>query len=108
MTTTLTGSSEKVLDLGQKTPQSLSISAVIVPVDQKLNHAIQFIQDHPKDKIIVYGLTCACVDYWFYVLRRLEILKSMTIRALHGRMQQNGREKAMKAFGLDTSGLKHA
>lgn len=96
--------SEKVSEFGQKTPLSLSIAAMVIPLDQKLNHLIHFIQEHHGDKMIVYGLTCACIDYWFYILKKVESLKS-TIRALHGRMQQNGREKAMQLFAADASGV---
>lgn len=102
--TTFAGTSKTITDFAQKTPSSLSIFGRILPVNQKLNHLVAFLRSHTADKIIVYGLTCACIDYWFYVLRTMEILKGITIRALHGRMQQNGREKAIQAFRLDVSG----
>ena len=104
VTTTMTETAERVSDFSQKTPQSLSISAIVVPLDRKWNQFVQFLLDHPHDKIIVYGLTCACVDYWFYVLRKMDALRDFKIRAVHGRMPQSGREKAIQAFTSDTSG----
>lgn len=88
-----------------KTPQSLSLSAVILPTNQKLSQLISFLLNHPEDKIIVYGLTCACVEYWFYTLKKLDSLKSLTIRSLHGKMGHKGREKAIEAFKNDQKGV---
>jgi len=47
----------------QVTPSGLHIGYTFVSSDKKLIHLTEFIKAHADEKIIVYFLTCACVDF---------------------------------------------
>ena len=47
----------------QVTPSGLHIGYTFAPSDKKLIHLTEFIKAHADEKIIVYFLTCACVDF---------------------------------------------
>jgi ATP-dependent RNA helicase DDX55/SPB4 len=46
---------------------------------------------NPTDKVIVFFLTCACVDYFASVLPKLNALKSVRFLAIHGKMSTKKR-----------------
>ena len=55
---------------------------------------------------MVYMLTCACVDYYADVLAQLkpEQLQGVRMTALHGKMKQAAREKALAQFADEPAG----
>ena len=53
----------------------------------------------------MYFLTCACVDYFADALARLPALRGASFTALHGRMKQSLRERAMAAFSAAPAGV---
>ena len=55
-------------------------------------------QEHKESKVIVYFLTCACVDFFVTALERLPVAKGLAVTSLHGRMKQAAREAALAAF----------
>jgi superfamily II DNA/RNA helicase len=72
---------------------------LICPHDEKLSRLASFISQHPSDKIIVFFLTCACVEYYGAVLRRLRPpCPGYEYVALHGKLAQRKRESAMEVF----------
>ncbi|CAN1812100.1 DEAD-box ATP-dependent RNA helicase 18 [Linum perenne] len=73
--------------------------------DKKLSELVDLLVKNKSKKIIVYYMTCACVDYWGVVLPQLSVLKSLSLIALHGKMKQNAREKALAKFTSLTSGV---
>ncbi|KAI3994339.1 hypothetical protein MKX01_012596 [Papaver californicum] len=58
-----------------------------------------------NEKIIIYFMTCACVDYWGVVLPRIAALKGCSIFPLHGKMNQLARGKALASFTEISSGI---
>ena len=56
------------------------------------------VQEHRESKVIVYFLTCACVDFFATVLERLPAAHGLAVTPLHGRMKQAAREAALAAF----------
>ncbi|KAL3807670.1 hypothetical protein ACHAXA_000316 [Cyclostephanos tholiformis] len=83
----------------QATPSSLTNYYLICPLDEKLSRLVSFISQHPSDKVIVFFLTCACVEYYGSVLRRLRPpCLGYEYVALHGKLAQRKRERAMEAF----------
>jgi ATP-dependent RNA helicase DDX55/SPB4 len=72
----------------QVTPSSLSIEYTIVPGDQKIAHLLAFLQQHSQQKMIVYALTCASVDWLATVLPKLVDTPLMPVLALHGHLKQ--------------------
>ncbi|KAL6765995.1 DEAD-domain-containing protein [Haematococcus lacustris] len=93
---------------GQKTPSGLHIQYCFVEVDQKLDQLVRFLQLHATShKIIVYCLTCACVDFYHLALKRLgpKLLPGLQVKALHGRMKQSVREATLASFSPLSAGV---
>lgn len=86
----------------QATPTSLTNYFLVCPLDEKLSRLGAFLQDHSTEKIIVFCLTCACVDFYGNALKAL--LPSVSIEPLHGKMVQKRREKSMERFRSDAEG----
>lgn len=84
----------------QATPSSLTNYYMVTPMEEKISRLAAFLGDHRHETIIVFFLTCACVDFYGSSLER--ILKERKIdcymEPLHGRMVQKRREKAMERF----------
>eukprot|EP00887_Chlorella_sp_A99_P001671 scaffold8.g1671.t1 len=74
-------------EAAQRTPATLSIQA------------------HPEEKVIVYFLTCACVDFALAALPRLPELRRLELLGLHGRMKQAAREATLQAFADMPAGV---
>ena len=55
-------------------------------------------QEHQDDKIIVYFLTCASVDFFHSALTQLPNMKAAQLFALHGKMKQAAREAVMSSY----------
>ena len=78
----------------------LSIQYMMCEADQKLEQLIIFLREHRTEKIIVYFLTCSCVDFVSLALRRLgpEFIPGIKVHALHGRMKQAAREATLEDY----------
>ena len=63
-------------------------------------------QEHKRDKAIVYCLTCACVDLYAAALPRLPAAAGLRLAALHGRMKQAAREAVLAAFAAQEGGAR--
>jgi hypothetical protein len=61
-------------------------------------------QAHAREKVIVYFLTCACVDLFAAALPRLPAAAGLRLAALHGRMKQAAREAVLAAFAAQDGG----
>ncbi|CAN1812112.1 DEAD-box ATP-dependent RNA helicase 18 [Linum perenne] len=88
-----------------KIPSGLALEYLECEADKKLSELVDLLVKNKSKKIIVYYMTCACVDYWGVVLPQLSVLKSLSLIALHGKMKQNAREKALAKFTSLTSGV---
>nr|KAJ0187588.1 hypothetical protein LSAT_V11C900481610 [Lactuca sativa] len=66
--------------------------------DKKSSQLVDFFIKNKSKKMIVYFMTCACVDYWGVVLPQLTALKGVSLISLHGKMKQIAREKALASF----------
>eukprot|EP00804_Cyclotella_cryptica_P023593 CCRYP_011938-RA/>CCRYP_011938-RA protein AED:0.03 eAED:0.03 QI:142/0.66/0.5/1/0.66/0.5/4/1048/731 len=83
----------------QATPSTLTNYYVICPLDEKLSRLVSFIHQHSNEKMIIFFLTCACVEYYSAVLKELDLpCKGFEYEALHGKLVQKRREKAMERF----------
>jgi len=89
----------------QITPSTLTVHYRVVDTSEKLSQLAAFLASHPSEKIIVYFLTCACVDYFATALPRLAACKKISFHALHGRMKQAARETTLASFAGATSGV---
>jgi ATP-dependent RNA helicase DDX55/SPB4 len=81
----------------QATPTSLTNYYLITPMDQKLTRLVAFLQSHKGERIIVFFLTCACVEFWGSALQSL-LKDDLNIEMLHGKLVQKRREKTMERF----------
>ena len=61
-------------------------------------------QAHADDKVIVYFLTCASVDFFSTALAQLPQMASAKLFALHGKMKQAAREAVMASYTSSTAG----
>ncbi|XP_038891300.1 DEAD-box ATP-dependent RNA helicase 18 [Benincasa hispida] len=88
-----------------KTPSSLHIEYLECEADKKSTQLVDILVKNKSKKIIVYFMTCACVDYWGVVLPQLTVLKGLSLIPLHGKMKQTAREKALASFVSLSSGV---
>ncbi|SAM01604.1 hypothetical protein [Absidia glauca] len=87
----------------QRTPASLEISYGICDADQKWTQVIRLLEtelDQPEGarKFIIYVATCACVDYFFKLLKRSPSLAAYDIHSLHGQMDTKRRSATYTHF----------
>ncbi|XP_027335135.1 DEAD-box ATP-dependent RNA helicase 18 isoform X2 [Abrus precatorius] len=73
--------------------------------DKKPSQLVDILIKNRSRKIIIYFMTCACVDYWGVVLPCLPVLKGFSLIPLHGKMKQSAREKALASFTSLSSGI---
>ncbi|KAL7569315.1 hypothetical protein ACA910_016858 [Epithemia clementina (nom. ined.)] len=83
----------------QATPSTLTNYYIVTKMGEKLSRLVAFLREHRSEKVIVFFLTCACVDYFGSALSVL--LPECQIEMLHGKMVQKRREKTMERFRLD-------
>ena len=82
----------------QATPSSLTNYYVVTPLDEKLSRLVAFLKQHKDEKIIVFFLTCACVEFYGLALQQLLRSDTFYIETLHGKLAPKRREKAMERF----------
>mmetsp|Transcript_28540 Transcript_28540/g.94693 ORF Transcript_28540/g.94693 Transcript_28540/m.94693 type:complete len:715 (-) Transcript_28540:91-2235(-) len=104
---------------GHELPTKLENFYLILPAAEKLSWLVRFLQtpEVRKGKVIIFFLTCACVDFFFALLRDLidriaaaqqqkkikgkkgkTAIKGGRIEKLHGQMEQVARTKAYDKF----------
>ena len=82
----------------QATPQSLHNYYHVLSPALKLTFLIDFLLAHRNEKVIVFFLTCACVDYFHLLLRLLPLSSPLSYVALHGHKTQKQRKAALALF----------
>lgn len=109
----------------QATPLSLQNYYIVTKMDEKVSRLAAFLYDHAtvkNEKIIVFFLTCACVDYYGTIFQHLfqppslkhkqnqvssqnnDNDKHIIVEMLHGKMVQKRREKTMERFRMSCCG----
>ncbi|XP_028118163.1 DEAD-box ATP-dependent RNA helicase 18 isoform X1 [Camellia sinensis] len=88
-----------------KTPSGLHLEYLQCEADKKPSQLVDLLIKNKSKKIIIYFMTCACVDYWGVVLPWLAVLKGFSLIPLHGKMKQTAREKALASFTSLSSGI---
>ncbi|CAL8464167.1 g3702 [Coccomyxa elongata] len=86
------------------TPNGLQAFYTICQSDEKLAQLAHFLQEHRDEKVIVYFLTCACVDFYSLALPAAAGAEQLDVTALHGKMKQSQREAKLAAFAASPSG----
>ncbi|GMH19166.1 hypothetical protein Nepgr_021007 [Nepenthes gracilis] len=88
-----------------KTPSGLHLEYLECERDEKSSQLVDLLDKNKSKKVIIYFMTCACVDYWGLVLPRLSVLKGVPLIPLHGKMKQTARKKALDSFTCLSSGV---
>ncbi|KAL5568835.1 hypothetical protein UlMin_025410 [Ulmus minor] len=88
-----------------KTPSSLRLEYLECEADKKSSQLVDLLLKNKSKKIIIYFMTCACVQYWGLVLPRISSLKGFPLVLLHGKMKQNARETALASFTSLSNGI---
>ncbi|CAN0910111.1 DEAD-box ATP-dependent RNA helicase 32, partial [Linum grandiflorum] len=78
------------------TPSRLQQTAMIVPLDQKLDMLWSFIKAHLNSRIIVFLSTCKQVKFVFEAFKKLR--PGIPLKCLHGRMKQERRSIIYSQF----------
>ncbi len=82
----------------QATPTSLTNYYVISPLEEQLSRLVAFFKQHPDEKVIVFFMTCAIVEYFGLALSNLLPKDKFYVELLHGKLAPKRREKAMERF----------
>ncbi|XP_018469310.2 DEAD-box ATP-dependent RNA helicase 18-like [Raphanus sativus] len=88
-----------------KTPSGLHLEYLVCEADKKSSQLVDLLIENKNKKLIVYFITCASVNYWGQVLSKIPTLKSISLIPIHGKMNQNARDKALALFTEATSGV---
>eukprot|EP00002_Diphylleia_rotans_P037066 TRINITY_DN8245_c0_g1_i1.p1 TRINITY_DN8245_c0_g1~~TRINITY_DN8245_c0_g1_i1.p1 ORF type:complete len:626 (-),score=161.72 TRINITY_DN8245_c0_g1_i1:82-1959(-) len=99
--------SVKVEDISkgsQATPETLTNYYSIIPNENKFNQLVDFLKRYKDQKIIVYFLTCHCVEYFTKVLA-IPKLKLPKIFHLHGQMKHKKRTSTLQDFSKHVGGI---
>lgn len=90
----------------QPTPSSLKNYYIVCPLQEKISRLMTFLSEHKDEKMVVFCLTCACVDYYGSVLPKIANQSSICyMEALHGKMVQKKREKVLERFRECSAGI---
>ncbi|ORZ21298.1 P-loop containing nucleoside triphosphate hydrolase protein [Absidia repens] len=87
----------------QRTPASLEIDYIVCDAEQKWTQVVRLLEHELQQmegarKFIVYVATCACVDYFFKLLKKLPSLSGYDIHSLHGQMETKRRTATYTSF----------
>ncbi|GLT31513.1 hypothetical protein SLA2020_062460 [Shorea laevis] len=104
-TKSLNDSTSSQQSASSKTPSGLHLEYLECEADKKPSQLVDLLIKNKSKKIIVYFMTCACVDYWGVVLPHITALKGLSLIPLHGKMKQTAREKALAFFTSLSSGV---
>ncbi|KAK9133445.1 hypothetical protein Scep_012973 [Stephania cephalantha] len=78
------------------TPSRLQQTAIVVPLEQKLDLLWSFIKAHLKSNILVFLSTCKQVKFVFEAFKKLH--PGIPLKCLHGRMKQDRRMAIYSQF----------
>lgn len=85
------------------TPKELTNVYKMCPPKDKMEFLVKFLKKHGRDKkYIIFFLTCACVEYFSELLKKL--LPDFHMHSLHGKMKKK-REKMLERFRTAESGI---
>jgi len=85
----------------QVTPMELSNFYLICERDKKISELVSFLTHKCRGKkVIIYFITCACVDYFGVILPELKAIRKAGIRimSLHGKMAAKKRTGTYESF----------
>lgn len=90
----------------QAIPATLTVQYIMVPPNKRVEYLLTVLEKicaSQPVKVMVYFLTCACVDYFYRVLKPL--LPKLPLLSLHGKAPGKARKHAFKRFGDLAAGI---
>jgi len=103
----------------QATPTSLTNYYIVTPMKEKMSRLVAFLKQHQDQKVVVFFLTCASVEFYGLALQYILADSSNPgggtaeegcgIELLHGKLAPKRREKAMERFrdGMNSNSPTH-
>jgi ATP-dependent RNA helicase DDX55/SPB4 len=88
----------------QRTPVTLSNFYLSTHLDEKLSRLVAFLQDHQREKTVLFFLTCASVEFFGRALQQLLVDGGPSVELLHGKLVQKRREKTLERFHSQSTG----
>ena len=100
------GSAKPAKAKTQLTPATLSNQYMLCDGEQRVSQLVHFLAARlaAGHKVMVYFLTCACVDFYAACLPLLPSLVGKELRPLHGKMAPKTRTKTYEWFQAATDG----
>lgn len=95
---------EDKLNKFQKTPSSLDNYYLECGARDKLSWLADFLLTHPNEKVIVFFLTCACVDYFWKVFTKMDSIQSRLL-SIHGKAPTKKRHATLDKFGATSASI---
>lgn len=93
----------------QTLPEKLSSYYVTVPLERKLDALFSLLTQHKNEKVIVYFLTCATVDYMFKIMSGFTgpgaFLEGLRFFSFHGKIPAKKRDQLLERFSSQSSGV---
>lgn len=86
------------------TPSSLTNYFISCPMYEKSSRLFHFMKEHREEKLVVFFLTCADVEFYYKVFTNL-LDSSQIIEGLHGKMNQKRREKTVEKLHASPHGV---
>lgn len=83
-------------------PERLSNFYAVTSPDQKLDRLMAFLKKHSGEKVLIYLMTCAAVDWMFEALSKV-LVQDRAVYSLHGQMKLPQRQKAHAAVTKGTN-----
>ena len=86
-------------NINSYTPTSLTNYYMVTRLEERISRLAAFMRSHSQEKMIVFFLTCACVDFYGSALKHVFTDdNNLCIELLHGKLAQKRREKAMERY----------
>ena len=90
-------------DLKSRVPDTLENFYSIVEAEAKFKTLLDFVKREENSKILIFFSTCACVEYFAYLLQRL--VSNRKIISIHGKMKEKARISIFENFRDLTTGI---
>ena len=92
--------------LQRRIPSSLTCYYHMCRHEEKLSHLIHLLRSRTHGRVLIYFLTCACVDYYMRLpLAQLLGRRRRPIHSLHGKQPQKYRNRSLRRFDAEDEAI---
>ncbi len=89
----------------QTIPTTLRNHYIITTEEGKLKQLVHFLLSHKEEKVIVFFMTCADVEFYGRALEEVHELSEVPVETLHGRMVPKRRNGTFEHFVAMKNGV---